>query len=743
MNKVVVASISPETSPESKKQATKARKPRLIANVLNTEYDVIKDVLKKNLHLKLSYEPEDEKALATKEWDLYWHDLIITSEMLTKIKPYQKVNHFPGMECLFRKNLLGKNLMRMYKLFPKEYSFFPPTWLLPLEWNDFKKQFNEKKAKTFIVKPEALSQGKGIFLTRDWTALDPAEHCVVQRYLHKPFLIDGLKFDLRIYVLVYGCDPYRIYMYKEGLARLATEQYTPPTGSNMENLYIHLTNYAINKDNENFLFNTDADKADIGHKRSLDFVWRYIDQHGGDSKTVRNEIKKCIIKAFCAVQPWLAHVYRSCQPNDMCNNKCFELLGFDILLDHKLKPWLLEVNHAPSFSTDTPFDLKIKSALLTDTFHLLKLDTAKRLSYERKKLLQSQVRLVASKLGTARLTREEKLAKKAKKMKKRDEYELHNLGNYERIYPTSESYEHYIKAAAESWDGFTNGKKKKLAASKGEGEESKKTSDIGKSLLVGSSQSSQCSSKVVKKFHLISKVSQENSTCANSSMEPAHPMKSNYHERLPQKRLTNTKPVNPTIVAMNPSMSIANPTGVPANPPAISGAMMTSAANMNPAATAGTNHSPAVFNPAIVNMNPATVNMNPATLSIPLIKPVSIIELRESTIVQKMSSRTECTRKSRKYEGTTQVFPRAYNQSTKSRPKTRNNRVTSVPPYVYAPEPAVQLHKYTVQNQANSSGVYVVPKVLEFVPLDIVASVREGLLPSSACLNLYKAIKPY
>ena len=50
---------------------------------------------------------------------------------------------------------------------------------------------------------------------------------------------------------------------------------------------------------------------------------------------------------------------------------CFEILGIDVLLDHKLRPHLLEVNHTPSFSVDTPFDLELKKKLLTDTINLL------------------------------------------------------------------------------------------------------------------------------------------------------------------------------------------------------------------------------------------------------------------------------------------------------------------------------------------------------------------------------------
>ena len=52
---------------------------------------------------------------------------------------------------------------------------------------------------------------------------------------------------------------------------------------------------------------------------------------------------------------------------------CFQILGFDIMLDEKLKPWLLEVNQSPSFGDDTPLDTKIKSNLIADTFKLLHL----------------------------------------------------------------------------------------------------------------------------------------------------------------------------------------------------------------------------------------------------------------------------------------------------------------------------------------------------------------------------------
>ena len=434
------------------------KKPKIIVNVLNTEYDIVKEVMKKNFRFKLSMEIEGE-------WDLFWADTGVTNEMLGRMKKYQKINHYPGMGCLARKNNLGKNLMRMRKEFPKEYSFFPPTWLLPYDWKEFKTQFTEKKCKTFIVKPEALSQGKGIFLTRSWENINPIEHYVVQRYIHKPYLMEGLKFDLRIYVLVYGCDPLRIYIFKEGLARLATDAYVPPVNTNLTNFFMHLTNYAINKNSDNFVFNADADKADVGHKRSLTFVWRYVDEHGGDSKELQEKIRDCIVKTLCAVQPQLADSYRSCQPADDKNDKCFEILGFDVLLDHKLKPWLLEVNHSPSFTTDTPFDVKVKAELLSDTVRILNMSPLKRVKFYRQKELDSQNRRMGKTKGPLvhKFTKEERAERKRKHMEKRDKYELERCGSYTRIYPDLDDpnkYANFIERAMKIWEEFFGAKRK-------------------------------------------------------------------------------------------------------------------------------------------------------------------------------------------------------------------------------------------------------------------------------------------
>ena len=63
---------------------------------------------------------------------------------------------------------------------------------------------------------------------------------------------------------------------------------------------------------------------------------------------------------------------------------CFEVLGFDIFIDDKLKPWLIEVNSLASFATDSPIDKKVKFDLLYETIALLNL------SQKRKRKLKKE-----------------------------------------------------------------------------------------------------------------------------------------------------------------------------------------------------------------------------------------------------------------------------------------------------------------------------------------------------------------
>ena len=112
---------------------------------------------------------------------------------------------------------------------------------------------------------------------------------------------------------------------------------------------------------------------DIGHKRSLTAVLGKLKEMGIDTTIIWDKICDVIVKTIISVQPILAHTYRSSQPDNLANNMCFEILGFDVMLDHELKPVILEVNYTPSFCTDTPLDQVIKENLIKDTLRLMHL----------------------------------------------------------------------------------------------------------------------------------------------------------------------------------------------------------------------------------------------------------------------------------------------------------------------------------------------------------------------------------
>ncbi|GIL43744.1 hypothetical protein Vafri_1379 [Volvox africanus] len=297
----------------------------------------------------------------------------------------QKINHFSGMLEICRKRAMARNLMKMARQFPQHFDFFPRTFILPGDKEDFLADVRTRgKKQVYILKPDAGCQGRGIRLVQGGKEEVVARvlsematpNVVAQHYLSSPLLIHGYKFDLRIYALVLSCDPLRVFLFHEGLARICTEKYSPPKASNLDVSFMHLTNYAVNKKNEAFVAAVAAngDNGEDASKWCLAQLRAYLTSLGHDYNKIWGDIGELIIKSLCSVQPILRNNYRSVLPPDNDGFSCFEVLGYDIMLDDQLRPWLIEVNHSPSFNIDSPLDLAIKEELITQTIKLVRID---------------------------------------------------------------------------------------------------------------------------------------------------------------------------------------------------------------------------------------------------------------------------------------------------------------------------------------------------------------------------------
>jgi hypothetical protein len=95
---------------------------------------------------------------------------------------------------------------------------------------------------------------------------------------------------------------------------------------------------------------------------------KHFDETGIDFDQVFSRVKDLIIKSIITVEPIMVNNLNRGTKN---RNMCFELYGYDVLLDADLKPWLLEVNVLPSYSSSSELDKRIKTSLMCDVFNTI------------------------------------------------------------------------------------------------------------------------------------------------------------------------------------------------------------------------------------------------------------------------------------------------------------------------------------------------------------------------------------
>ena len=367
------------------------------------------------------------RSVGDEGWDVFWGDVNSVHAVLggRRLATGVRINHFRNHYELTRKDLMTKNIKAAKRAAFKAgdtvgaayYDILPASYALPQDYALFLEEFRRKPGAVWIMKPIARSQGRGIFLFNKLSAIaswrksapgiaagyelagsglasssapkpssssspspsssssrqrggpsDPlaaatasagGDAYVVQEYVGNPYLIGGKKFDMRIYVAVLSYSPLVVYLYRSGFARFSSVRFSGSV-EDLDNSFMHLTNVAVQKKAEGY-------QASTGAKWGLNSLKRYLrTKHKAQTVDAAfGRIQDLILASLSAVSDVIA--------SDRC---CFELYGYDVLLDDRLRPWLLEVNASPSMSAENGPDYALKYGLISDTLALLDLDGA-------------------------------------------------------------------------------------------------------------------------------------------------------------------------------------------------------------------------------------------------------------------------------------------------------------------------------------------------------------------------------
>jgi len=284
----------------------------------------------------------------------------------------QASNHIPGHDALYRKDQVALHLSKYLKENENSSAcldhtkFFPKTWVLASEEQcvDFFKelsssryqQLKEERNIVFYKKTVGLHEGKGVFpLSSEEEKLLREEYqegarcgqeedkTLIQHSIHNPLLIEGRKFDFRVYMFVASTHPL-IAFYHDGYMRLSLQEYDV----NSENRGTFVTNTALSKSlfeiaEKNGTYNGQtAEELKANSYWFFDKFNDYMVRKGltNDARWVENylrpEMKRVMI-----------HLLRATKKKLLRASTVSELYGIDLMMDEDLNLWFIEANAIP------------------------------------------------------------------------------------------------------------------------------------------------------------------------------------------------------------------------------------------------------------------------------------------------------------------------------------------------------------------------------------------------------------
>ena len=336
--------------------------------VYTNEIGGIREILLAKTGIKLNTEMSVNNLYMTK----YEISKIFAKNMNNIINSkYQKINRFYNFYEYVSKSLLYINYKPFHDKFPNDYNYMLETYSYPKEQKKIEKKFGdyklEKNDDIWMVKPNMASLGFQISILTNFTNIK-LKNFLITKYLYNPHLIKGYKYDLRFHGLVSTIKPLKLYLYNEGLVRLASEKYnfsiTAP-----HNKYVFLTNLFVNQKNKKkFIYPKNMKDMEESNLWNLETFQKYCARNNINYNKIFSEVGDIFIKMMITVREKIINYIEKTKLQ--CSN-FYHLIGFDIILDENLKPYLLETNRRCAFRNDNDAEKYFTYNIVVDTLNIV------------------------------------------------------------------------------------------------------------------------------------------------------------------------------------------------------------------------------------------------------------------------------------------------------------------------------------------------------------------------------------
>ncbi|XP_072743716.1 probable tubulin polyglutamylase ttll-15 [Anoplolepis gracilipes] len=298
---------------------------------------------------RLGFQKSNNKS----DWDLLWaHDypFRVLSTSLGKLREHQRVNHFPG--CGYITNKVDLSTSRGGR-------YIPVAFKIPEDQQAFLDYVKSNPTKLFVQKS---NDHRGIRI-RGTDDANFTDGTFIQEFIERPFLVDGYKFDIGVYVVITSVDPLRLYAYKgDVLFRFCPVKYYPFDPEVLDK-YVVGDDYLP-------IWNVPSLKryyTEFGFSMKDSFD-AYVREHGKNPTEMWERAYDAIREVVLMKETQIREVSRRFGNG----RNFFELVRFDLALDEDLNVYMMEANMSPNLSSaHYPPNQLLYEQVIFNTFALI------------------------------------------------------------------------------------------------------------------------------------------------------------------------------------------------------------------------------------------------------------------------------------------------------------------------------------------------------------------------------------